>query len=94
MKRSRFTHQQISKILKECETGRSVAEICQEHGISSSTIYSWKLRYERRREPADMHLINLEQENRRLKQRLDNLSLDYETLKGEMRRLRNGEQSV
>ena len=41
-----------------------------------------------------MHVWNLEQENRRLKQRLEDLSLDFESLKGEMRRLRNAERSA
>lgn len=94
MKRSRFTPQQISSILKECAAGRSVADLCQHYGISSSTLYAWKSRYERRSEPADLHLWNLELENRRLKQRLEELSLDFETLKGEMRRLRNAERSA
>lgn len=89
MKRSRFTPQQIAKILKECDSGTSIAELCQRYAISSSTIYVWKSRYERHSDAAEMHLVNLELENRRLRQRLDDLSLDNETLKGELRRLRN-----
>jgi putative transposase len=94
MKHSRFSHQQIARILKECEAGKSVAEVCQEHGISSSTIYSWRTRYESRSEPGEMQVLNLEIENRRLKQRLDEISLDFESLKGEMRRLRNREPQL
>ena len=91
MKRSRFSHQQISRILNEFESGRTVAELCQEYGVSSSTIYAWKSRYEHHAGASDLHVLNLEAENRRLKQRLDDLSLDYESLKGEMRLLRNAE---
>jgi putative transposase len=94
MKHSRFTHQQIAQILKECASGARVADLCQQYGISSSTIYSWKARYERHCEPGDMHLANLEIENRRLRQRLDQISLDYESLKGEMRRLRSLEPNT
>ncbi len=45
MKRSKFTESQILGIHKAQESGRSVADICREHGISQSTFYQWKSKY-------------------------------------------------
>jgi putative transposase len=39
MKASRFTDSQIMGILKQNESGISVAELCREHGISQATLY-------------------------------------------------------
>lgn len=45
MKQSRFTEEQIIGILKEHETGVSVAELCRKHGVSDATVYKWKARF-------------------------------------------------
>ena len=45
MKKSKFTESQIVKILCEQEQGKSVAEICREHGISQPTFYGWKSKF-------------------------------------------------
>jgi putative transposase len=45
MKQSEFTEAQILSILKAQESGRSVADICREHGISQPTFYQWKSKY-------------------------------------------------
>lgn len=45
MKKSKFTESQILGILKEQETGKPVAEICREHGISQAAFYQWKSKY-------------------------------------------------
>lgn len=45
MKKSKFTEGQIIGILRLQESGRSVAEICREHGISQPTFYQWKSKY-------------------------------------------------
>ena len=45
MKRSKFTESQILGILKSQEQGRTVADICREHGISQPTFYQWKSKY-------------------------------------------------
>ena len=37
MKQSRFTEEQIIGILKEHETGVSVADLCRKHGVSDAT---------------------------------------------------------
>ena len=45
MKKTRFTESQIIGILKEQQTGKGVADICREHGISQPTFYQWKSKY-------------------------------------------------
>ena len=39
MKRSRFSEEQIIGVLKEQETGMSMADPCRKHGVSSATFY-------------------------------------------------------
>lgn len=94
MKRSRFTQQQILQILKACEEGGRVADLCATYGVSSSTIYSWKMRFAARATDGAERQSSLEIENRRLKERLEELSLAHENLKGELRRLRNHNQEI
>jgi Transposase. len=45
MKKSRFSETQIIKILKEQESGKTVNDICRDHGISQPTFYNWKSKY-------------------------------------------------
>lgn len=45
MKQSKFTEVQIVKILSEQKEGKTVNEICRDHGISQPTFYTWKSKY-------------------------------------------------
>ncbi len=45
MRKSKFSESQIIKILSQQESGKSVSDICREHGISQGTFYSWKSKY-------------------------------------------------
>ena len=42
MKKSRFTEEQITVVLKQVELGVPLAEIFREYGISKQTFYRWK----------------------------------------------------
>ena len=45
MKNSKFSEVQVIKILSEQDQGKTVNEICRNHGISQPTFYKWKSKY-------------------------------------------------
>ncbi len=81
MKKKKFTESQIVKILKEHESGRDVTDLCREHSIHRSTIYTWKKKYGGLEVQELKRLKELEEENRRLKQMYADLALDHKILK-------------
>ena len=81
MKRTRFTEEQIVKILKLQENGLKVTEICRQHGISEQTFYRWKSKYGGMSVSEIKRLKDLEAENRRLKQLIGEKELDILALK-------------
>ena len=81
MKKGRFTEEQIIGILKQHEAGRKVPELAREIGVSAATIYTWKSRFGGMDVSDAQKLKGLEDENRRLKHLVADLSLDREVLK-------------
>jgi putative transposase len=86
MKKSRFTEEQIIGILKQHEAGVKTADLCREHGISDATFYNWKSRYGGLDVSEAQRLRQMEDENRRLKSLVADLSLDREALKAVIRK--------
>ena len=81
MKRGQFTEEQIIGILKEVEAGQKVGEICRKYGVSEATYYRWKNVYSGLEVSQMRRLRQLEEENRRLKQIVADLTLDNTMLK-------------
>ena len=81
MKKSNYSPQQIAKILKEFDNGKTAAEISREYKISTATFYKWRERYGGMNGKELKRLKDLEEENRRLKQMYANLSLDHQMAK-------------
>ena len=82
MKRSRYSQEQIVRILKEGASGAlTVAELCRKHGISEGTYYRWKSKYGGMEVSDVKKLKALEEENRKLKQMLADTMLDNQALK-------------
>ena len=75
MKKSRFTEEQIAFALKQAETGTPVAEVLRRMGISEQTFYRWKKLYGGLGTGELRRLKQLEDENRKLKQLVADLSL-------------------
>ena len=42
MKKCRFSDEQIVKILSSVTGDTTVREVCQSHGVSENTFYTWK----------------------------------------------------
>ena len=81
MKRSRFTEEQIIGVLKESEAGVKTSDLLRKHGISDQTLYRWKARYGGMTVSEARKLKVLEDENRRLKHLVADLTLDNQALK-------------
>lgn len=81
MKRNRFTPQQIAKILKEFEGGKSAAEISREYGVSQAAFYKWRQRFGGMDGSELKRLKELEEENSRLKKMYAELALDLRVAK-------------
>ena len=76
MKRGQFTEEQIIGILKEVEAGAKVTEICRKYGVSSATYQRWRSAYGGLEVSQMRRLRQLEDENRRLKRIVADLTLD------------------
>ena len=86
MKASKFTDAQKAFIIKQGEEGTPVAEVCRKAGISQATYFNWKKKYAGML-PTDMKkLRELEDDNRRLKKVVADLSLDKEMLQDVIKR--------
>lgn len=81
MTKSKFSEHQIISILKQVESGRTVAEVCRESSISTSTYFKWKAKYGGLEASDLKKMRDLEQENRQLKRMFADLSLENRALK-------------
>lgn len=81
VRRKRHTEEQIIGVLKEAEAGMKVAEVSRKYGISDATYYKWKSKYGGMDVSEAKRLRALEDENRRLKTIVADLTLDNQALK-------------
>jgi putative transposase len=80
-KNAQFTEDQILAVLREAEAGETIEELCSRHGISSATLAKWRSEHGGL-EPSDARrLKQLEEENRRLRSLVADLTLSNQALK-------------
>lgn len=80
MKKSRYTEEQISYVLRQAEAGTPVSDVCRGIGISEATFYTWKKKYGELGASEVRRLRQLEEENARLKRLVADLTLDKNIL--------------
>jgi putative transposase len=79
LKKKHYTEEQIAFALRQHESGTHVSEIIRKMGISEQTFYRWK-KYAGMGVAEVRRLKQLEEENRKLKQLVADLSLDKSML--------------
>ena len=86
MKSSRYTAEQVAFAMRQAESGTAVSEICRKMGIAEQTFYRWKKKFAGMGVAEVRRLRVLEEENRKLKQLVADLSLDKQMLQDVLRK--------
>jgi len=86
MRKSRFTEEQIALALRQVDAGVPVVELCRKLGISEQTFYTWKKKYAGMGVVEMRRVKQLEDENRRLKSLVADLTLDKHMLQEVLRK--------
>ncbi len=86
MKKSRYTAEQIAFALRQAESGTLVPEVCRKMEISEQTYYRWKRKFAGMGVVEVRRLKVLEEENKKLKQLVADLSLDKQMLQDVLRK--------
>jgi putative transposase len=75
---SKFTEDQIAQALRQVDAGTPAVQVCRELGITETTFYRWRSKYDRTGVSASGEMRQLRDENQKLKQIVANLLLDKE----------------
>jgi putative transposase len=86
MKKTKCTEEKMIGAVKQLEAGKPVKELARELGVTDQTLYNWKAKYGGMEVSEAKRLKALEDENRRLKEIVADLSLDKEALKAVIRK--------
>jgi putative transposase len=80
MRKRTFSEEQIALALRDAESGTPVAEVCRKMGVSEQSFYRWKRKYMGMGVAELRRLKPLEEENRKLKKIVADLTLDKHML--------------
>jgi len=81
-----FTEEQIIYALRQADSGTSVAEVCRKMGIAEQTFYRWKKKFAGLGVSELRRLKQLEEENKKLKTIVADLTLDKQMLQDVLRK--------
>jgi len=84
--RKNFTPEQMLHTVRQAESGTPVAEVCRKMGITEQTFYKWKRRLAGMGIAELTRLRQLEDEDRKLKSLVADLTLDKHMLQEVLRR--------
>jgi putative transposase len=80
MKKTKHSEEKIIGAVRQMEAGRAVKEVAREMGVTDQTLYNWKAKFGGMEVSDAKKLRTLEEENRRLKEMVADLSLDKAAL--------------
>ncbi len=87
MKQSRFTEEQVVRILAEGDQGeKTITELCREQGISAATYYNWRRRFRGMGLDEVREYRKLKRENARLKKLLAEREIEIDGLREVLRK--------
>jgi putative transposase len=86
MKKTKHSEEKMIAAVKQLEAGRSAKEVARELGVTDQTLYNWRSKYSGMDVSDAKRLRALEEENRRLKTMVADLSLDKEALQAVIRK--------
>ena len=81
MRKSRFTVDQIMKVLQAWDAGAKPSELVRQHGITETTLYRWKKKFGGMEVGDAKRLKALEDENRQLKRIVADQALNLQVVK-------------
>ena len=76
MRPSKFTEHQIVQALGQVRAGTPAVQVCRKLGITQTTFYRWRKKYDGVAVTASREVHELRDENQKLKQIVANLLLD------------------
>ena len=85
-RKSKFTEEQMVYAVKQLEAGIPIEELGRKYGVSTQTLYRWRNKYGGLAVSEVRRLKQLEEENRKLKQLVADLSLDKQILQDVVRK--------
>jgi len=82
MRPSKFTENQILEALRQVTNGTPAVQVCRKLGITQTTFYRWRNKYEDVSVNGSRELRELRDENQKLRQIVTNLMLDKQSSTG------------
>ena len=78
MRPSKFTDGEIVQALQQVRAGTPAVQVCRTLGITQTTFYRWRNKYDAAAVSEGREMRKLQEENHKLKQIVANLMLDRE----------------